>query len=325
MGTDDADPYGSLITEFDAAAEEFLDFDDIEYPEAETQDAEGEQVADEQEQMPKPPAEQVDDPDDSQAEDPEGSEPEPQPTAPSGVDPDGPPVVAVCGTAGGAGTSTVTALMAFIAAEQNRGPVLLTDMGGPASALSALIGKKAGYSLGSAANAHRIGLFATNGTAPFEKVNSNLRLMSKEPDALDLTTSTTDKALTELLQDAQEDHYATFVDCGRLEQAGEQQIAAAATHVVWVVGATRTDARKARSMISSLGFSGTRGSFLYVRSTGEQMPDMPVQEELGLIADENALAIVVSPPVGDLVAQGIMPTAARAKKPLGPVLERILR
>jgi|GEM_PF-4482726 len=330
MGIDDADLIGPLLTDFDSA-EEFTNFDDVEYPDETEHDLKPE--GDPVEHEPEPPEpdpepdelEVLDEEDPEPLDNEESVDPEPEPAKAPGVDPYGPPVVAVCGTGGGAGTTTVTALMAFIASRQDRGPVLLTDLGGPSASLAALIGKKGNYSLGSAANAHRIGLFANNGTAPFAKVNENLRLMAKEPDALDLTPDSTDSALTDLLEHAQEDHYATFIDCGRLELPAEQQVAASATHVVWVVGGTKTEARKARAMIASLGFSGSRGSMLYVRSEVEAMPDLPVQEELGKVADENSLGIIVAGPVGDLVSQGLMPTAARARKPVGAMLERILR
>lgn len=310
--------HASLTSDF---VEEFVDFD---LDSIEHQDDPPEETFNEEPETPPQPGEE---PDTATAPDSPGrppSETEPQTAPARKTDPAGPPLVAVCGTEGGAGTTTVTALMAFIASRQNLGPVLLTDLGGPSSSLAAMLNKRARYSLASAANAHRAGLFATNGKAPFALVNEQLRLMAKEPDALDQVSVDPDPALRDLLIDSQEDHFATFIDCGRLEQAAEQQVASLATHIVWVCGGTLTSARKARAKITSLGFTGSAMSILYVRGETDSVPARSAQEELGKAADESGLAIVVSPPVGDFVSQGLVPTASRAMKPLSAALERIL-
>lgn len=251
-------------------------------------------------------------------------EDEPTPEPAPVIAPHGNPLVAVCGTGGGTGTTTVTALMAFIAARQNRGPVLLTDLGGPSASLAAYFGRRAGYSLASAAVAHQAGVFGSNGRTPFVNVDRNLRLMAKEPDALDQINGHADTAIRDLLINSQEDHFATFIDCGRLEHTAEQQVASQATHMIWVTAGEAADARKARAKIPALGYQGTRLSILYVRNTNGTIPDRAVQKELGETADENGLAIVVSPPLGDLVQQGLVPTATKARTALRSALERIL-
>ncbi|MBN8867307.1 MAG: hypothetical protein J0H98_07120 [Solirubrobacterales bacterium] len=262
---------------------------------------------------------------------PEPGEPDVPDSAPAiqttrTIDPQGAPVVAVCGTGGAAGTTTVAALLAFAASESSKGPVLLTDLGGPSASLAAYLGKEANHSLGSAVNAHRAGVFAVNGDKPFMNISKRLRVMAKGPDALDQTTGYEDDlVLRDLLIHAQEDHLATFVDCGRLELDAERRVAACATHIVWVSGARTSQARQARAKIAGLGFQGSRSSFLVVHSDRPGPPDLEAQREFGVTAEETGVALVVAPPAGDLVEQGLEVTARRVDQVLTACLGRILR
>ena len=57
------------------------------------------------------------------------------------------PMLAVCGLAGGAGATTLAYLVALAAAEQDDGPVLVADTGGPSGGLAALAGVETSHSL----------------------------------------------------------------------------------------------------------------------------------------------------------------------------------
>src|SRR5207248_6304641 len=57
------------------------------------------------------------------------------------------PMLAVCGLAGGAGATTLAYLVALAAAEQDDGPVLVADTGGPSGGLARLAGVATSHSL----------------------------------------------------------------------------------------------------------------------------------------------------------------------------------
>lgn len=240
------------------------------------------------------------------------------------IDPHGRPLVAVCGTGGGVGTTTMTALLAYGAAVQGRGPVLLTDLGGPSATLAAMLGNTAPHSLGSAANAHRTNTLTDDSRQPFTTVEG-VRLMARPPDGLDHIPTEADPALTELLIDAQGDHFATFVDCGRLDLAAERQVAGNATHLVWVTGETATRARQAEAKIEGLGFTGARLTALWIVNRSGTPVNTAVQRQFTEIQDSLGLSIIECGEIGDLTEQGLAATAGRALEPLKTLLVRILR
>lgn len=237
--------------------------------------------------------------------------------------PGGPPVVAICGTAGGVGTTTVSALLAYVASRQDRGPVLLTDLGGPGASLAAYFDQESVHSLATAANAHRAGLLEQSSDPPFAALDRNLRLMAREPSIADEIPAH-DPCLAELLANAQSAHFATFVDCGRLEHPGEQLVAAHATHIVWTAEGTESGARRANRVIRELGYRGSQFNLIYIRGRNG-IPSQRAQQEFAEAATEHRLAIVLTEDLGDLVGQGLVTTARRAKDPVRRSLERILR
>ena len=56
-------------------------------------------------------------------------------------------MLAVCGLTGGAGATTLAYLVALAAAEQDDGPVLIADTGGPSGGLATLSGVETPHSL----------------------------------------------------------------------------------------------------------------------------------------------------------------------------------
>lgn len=240
------------------------------------------------------------------------------------IDPAGAPVVAVCGLSGGAGTSTVAMMLAYASAEQKSGEVLLADLGGPSSSIAAYLSKCGPHSLASAANAHRAGLFGEDGETPFAEITRTLLLLAREPGlADDQITDAEDPYLYDLLVDAQEDHFATFIDCGRLEQPAEIAVAEHATHLVWVTSAAPSAARRARAALNSLPFKGARDSFLIVRVGPDGQIGDQAERDIRIAADLAEASVVMMPDAGDIVAQGLGKTARNALRPLKATLGRI--
>lgn len=195
MSLEDTDfDYGALIAESEVDDEALLvdpAADELEVVEAEL--GEPDDGPDDTRQEPKANLPSPEEGSDDLAEEPEThveievEEPAEQDLTESvrALDPVGSPVVAVCGLNGGAGTSTFTMLLAYAAAQQNRGPVLLTDLGGPSASIAAYLSKRGSHSLASAANAHRAGLFGADGRVPFAQLPNGLRLMAREPGLAD--------------------------------------------------------------------------------------------------------------------------------------------
>ena len=242
------------------------------------------------------------------------------------LDPAGAPVVAVCGLNGGAGTTTFAMLLAFAASKQKRGAVLLSDLGGPSASMAAYLSKRGGHSLASAANAHRAGLLGTDGKAPFAEVSNSLRLMAREPGLADDEISTsTDPYIYDLLVDAQEDHYATVIDCGRLERPGEEAVAEHATHIVWVVEGNPAAARRARAALRAIPYRGSRSSVLVVRVPGDGSFNDRAEKDVRHAADDADADIVLCSDAGDVVGQGLERTAKRAIQPVKATLGRVFK
>lgn len=236
-------------------------------------------------------------------------------------DPTGAPVVAVCGVSGGAGASTLTLLLGFAAAAQGRGGVLIADTGGSGASLAAIAKNRSQHSLTSAAHAHRLGILEP--AAAFTTLGPDLRLIGREPELSGDELGDLDPELCDLLADAQEAHFAVFVDCGRLETAAQIEVARQATHIVWVTEGSATGARKARAVLDSTSITGSQADILFVRGRSEGL-DLKAEREIRMAAEEADALLLFSPNAGDVVAQGIEATATRIVQPLRVALGRIL-
>lgn len=335
MSVDDTDfDYGALLAESEIDDEALLEFEpsdeELDAVEAAFEDPADtlEEVADE---VPEEPAAEAVEGDD-QVEEPSPAVTEDEPAAGDeeaaqsvrALDPAGSPVVAVCGLSGGAGTSTFTMLLAYAAAQQHRGPVLLTDLGGPSASIAAYLSKRGAHSLASAANAHRAGLFGADGQPPFAQLPNGLRLMAREPGLADDVIADSDDAYVyDLLIDAQEDHFATFIDCGRLEQPGEMSVAEHATHIIWVVDGTPAAIRRARAALNALSYRGSRSSILVVRVDGSEPLSDTTEKGIRLAADSADADMIMCSDAGDIVEQGMAKTARNAIQPVKAALGRI--
>jgi MinD-like ATPase involved in chromosome partitioning or flagellar assembly len=145
------------------------------------------------------------------------------------------PVLAMCGLVGGAGTTTLSYLIALGAARQTNEPVLVADSGGPSGALAALAGVEAPRSLPELAAQLATGESLRDGV--FARGRADLRVLASGPE---FTDGCPEAALHRVLRDAREAHALTVIDCGTLARRVDRTTAAAATHLAWVVPVTQT-------------------------------------------------------------------------------------
>lgn len=143
----------------------------------------------------------------------------------------GGPLVAVCGLAGGAATSTLALLLAREAAAASAAPILLTEADPQRAGLCVIAGRATPRPL--------IGLAQELAeerapTDTFVELDPGLRLIAAEPQAI---AAVDGEALGALLDQARDAHGLAFVDCGTSWRA-DSPVLAHATHVVWTIPAT---------------------------------------------------------------------------------------
>lgn len=155
----------------------------------------------------------------------------------------GGPLIAVAGVCGGAGTSTLTFLLAYAAAQASGisgAPVLCCDTGGPTSGLSLYAGVDAPRSLPGLADHLAAGGTLTQ--TPFVEGPAGMRLLAGAPQFTGFGDS---NLVLKILADARAAHGMTVVDCGTLQRPADQIALSQATHVLWMVPATDSGARRA--------------------------------------------------------------------------------
>jgi MinD-like ATPase involved in chromosome partitioning or flagellar assembly len=163
------------------------------------------------------------------------------------------PMLAVCGLTGGAGATTLAYLVALAAAEQDDGPVLIADTGGPSGGLATLAGVETPHSLPELASQiaarHPLetGIYATGPTG--------VRVLASGPDF----SSTQDHdQLARLLIDAREAHCLTVIDCGTLAREADRIALGAATHIAWILPATADGIRRGQRVLHAAPRTGAR-------------------------------------------------------------------
>lgn len=143
----------------------------------------------------------------------------------------GGPLVAVCGLAGGAGTSTFALLLAREAAAASTAPILLSEADPHRAGLCVIAGRATPRPLTGLARElaeHRAP------TETFVEIDPGLRLIAAEPQTI---AEVDGEALGALLDQARDAHGLVVVDCGTSWSA-DSPVLAHATHVVWTIPAT---------------------------------------------------------------------------------------
>jgi hypothetical protein len=156
------------------------------------------------------------------------------------------PLLAVCGTAGGVGTTTVAYIVASAAACQWREPVLVADTGGPSGGLAAIAGVEAPRSLPELADHLATGLPLRDGI--YATGSADLRVLATGPE---FSTSCPDPQFKRLLRDAREAHALTVIDCGTLARQADHVTIGAATHIAWVMPTAGRGACRAERVLAA--------------------------------------------------------------------------
>jgi Flp pilus assembly CpaE family ATPase len=163
------------------------------------------------------------------------------------------PLLAVCGLIGGTGATTIAYLVARAAARQQSEPVLVADTGGPSGGLAALAGVEVPHSLPELAD--QLGSARKLSGALYATSRDDLRVLASGPEF----GSTSDPVrVGRLLLDAREAHALTVLDCGTLGRDVDRVCLRAATHVAWVLPATKHGVRRGARALASMPAIGGR-------------------------------------------------------------------
>lgn len=214
--------------------------------------------------------------------------------------PDRSPLLAVCGLCGGAGTSTLSYLLARFAVTEARGDVLVCDTGGPAGGLAACARVQSQWSLLEAADRVSRGLPLTGGLFAVDEPASlfacELRVIATGPR---LTESGGVDGLGALLEMARSDgaHALTVVDCGTLALAADRVVLRAASHIAWVLPATSAGLRRAERVLVAIG-SDLAGRELIVARRDRRQPAAELRK-LRTLAERRHAPLVLLPHLSD--------------------------
>ena len=197
------------------------------------------------------------------------------------------PLLAICGLAGGAGTTTLSYLVALAAARDRAEPVLVADTGGPTGGLAEIAGVQAPRSLPELARHLAAALPPRDGL--YTPGPAGLGVLASGPD---FSTTCPREQLRRLLADAREAHGLTVIDCGTLARDVDQAVAAAATHIAWVMPATTQAASRAPRVLAAA--PTTSASEILVARAEVRQAKAPVRE-LRRIATERQAPLVLVP------------------------------
>jgi hypothetical protein len=210
------------------------------------------------------------------------------------------PLLAVCGLCGGAGTSTLSYLVARFAVAQARGHVLVCDTGGPAGGLAACARVRSPQSLLETAGRVARGQSLPGGPyavdEPASASGHQLRIIATGPQ---LDEDDTSDGLPALLAMARSEgvHALTVVDCGTLQREADRVVLRSASHVAWVLPATAGGAHRAELVLAAVD-SGHAGRELVVarRDTRERTAGL---RELRALAERRRAPLVLVPHLRD--------------------------
>jgi MinD-like ATPase involved in chromosome partitioning or flagellar assembly len=208
--------------------------------------------------------------------------------APVGVEPPTRlgPLLAVCGLAGGVGTTMLTYLIALAASREWADPILVADTGGPSGALAAYAGVEVPRSLSELAV--QLGCGKPLGAGIYATRRDGLRVLASGPD---FSSPDVDDQLRALLAHAREAHSLTVIDCGTLVRRAEQAVAAAATHIAWVLPATRAGVERGLRILDAA--PQLSGKELLVARADTQHTKAPLRALRRMAAQRRAPLVLV--------------------------------
>jgi len=227
------------------------------------------------------------------------------------------PMLAVCGLTGGAGATTLAYLVALAATEQDDGPVLVADTGGPSGGLATLAGVETSHSLVELA-AHIAGHRPLEGGV-YATGPSGVRVLATAPE---FRTIGTHEQLVRLLLDAREAHRLTVIDCGTLARDADRLTLAAATHIAWVLPATADGIRRARRVLAAAPTTAAKQLLIGQRDVRHSKAPL---RELRHIANERPAPLVLVPRLPRLEAGRSDDAVEAAQVPVQAILGALQR
>ena len=202
-------------------------------------------------------------------------------------------LLAVCGLCGGAGTSTLTYLIGRYAASELRGPVLICDTGSPSGGLAAYADTTTPRSLVEVAELVGAGLPTGR---PYTTTEHGLRVLATGPR---FTPKCPTDGLRSILEDARSAHALTVIDCGTLTREADQLALTAATHIAWVLPATRNGAARAGRVLAAVN-PYQLGRQLVIARHDKHDPKAPMRR-LKALAQERGGPLILVPDLPDLL------------------------
>jgi Flp pilus assembly CpaE family ATPase len=184
-------------------------------------------------------------------------------------------IVSVCGLHGGAGTTTVAALLATTIAARHRTPVLLCDTDPCAGDLALSLGACSELSLAQVANAIDAGHRPTQPL--WAEPRDHLRLMARPPERCDAARR---KTVSRVLADAGTAHAMVIVDAGRLTSPAALGALHVSDAVVWTLDATAAITRCAALLASSLSTPARDARWLMAASATARRGDSSALRDL---------------------------------------------
>jgi hypothetical protein len=227
------------------------------------------------------------------------------------------PLLAVVGLCGGAGVSVLAHLIAATAAATSEAPVLLADTGGPTAGAALYSGASAPLTLADISDR----VVAEERVTPrfWADGADGLRVLAGEPQ---FTVQGSDESVRLVLSDARVAHGLTVVDAGTLARPAEQAALAVASHVAWVLPASRCGLARGERMLDRITRL-SRPEILVARA--DPAAGKPPLSRLADLADARRAPLVLLPHLGQVVdrpLRDLQVEAAVGLQALGGLLSR---
>jgi pilus assembly protein CpaE len=209
-------------------------------------------------------------------------------------------LVALCGLAGGAGTTTLAYLLAAQAARESHTPVLLCEAEATLGGLTTVTGRASAMGLGGLAD-----LEIDQGLPeqlPTVDLGRGLRLLASSPRSSPVVAPA---ALAAVLEQARATHPLVVVDCRTVDHPQAAFLLASASHILWTLPMT-TSAIRSVEMLTAYGALprpvAAREALVAI-GTRAVTADVTVRD-LRALADERHERLVLIPHIEELQHAG---------------------
>jgi MinD-like ATPase involved in chromosome partitioning or flagellar assembly len=232
-------------------------------------------------------------------------------------------LLAVCGLCGGAGTSTLAYLIGLFAAREDPASVLVCDTGGPSGGLAAYADVAAPRSLVEVAElaipGMPTGCLQVEIRGPYVETKEGLRVLATGPR---FTQSCPRTGVERVLDQMRAAHALTVVDCGTLTREADQLVLARASHVAWVLPATRSGVRRAEAVLEAIDPVGGRELVIARRDTRDRQATLA---QVKALASSRSDTLILVPYLPDLAKAPPAVALELAKVPLQAILGALRR